>query len=472
MSGAAPALAHPYRANLRTAAVFGAGMLLVALAAALPGTAGLALGGALALTALFARFPVLGVATLAAAIPFDQSTIIRTGAVDVSGTYLVIWALIAAIGPRLIHRRAVRFDRMAALWLLVVVALVASAGAADLDGVRWLTALARWLLPAGVYLLLRSMRLDRNEFDHVLVGVAVGVIATAALAARQALTLDGPESFVVEGTMRVYGPFAHPNQLAAWLAITLPLLATAVVSRRRDPSRAVQALHLVALAVGTGTLLLTQSRTGLLAFLAAGAVILVGANRRVRLAAVGAGAALLFALAAAGMVAQFPGADRFGAIALEPGGYIQVTMETWAQEERKAHWGAAWSMLEVHPLTGVGAGGFEPAFREHTPDWRFRIPRGHAHNGYLHLGAEAGVPGFLAFTAFVTGALVLLFGRLRTEDASSSRAMVAGATTAMVAFAVASLFEYLRFGSFLVMVALILAIGCTPSRQSTRGSAT
>jgi O-antigen ligase len=118
-----------------------------------------------------------------------------------------------------------------------------------------------------------------------------------------------------------------------------------------------------------------------------------------------------------------------------------TTRGNWADQERTAHWVAAVHMVESHLVTGVGAGEFSANYRANTGLWRFRISRGHAHNAYLQVAAEVGLPGMLAYACLLAAILGSLIRRLRTNDGSWLALGVAAMTIALM---VHQLVDYLH----------------------------
>ncbi len=64
---------------------------------------------------------------------------------------------------------------------------------------------------------------------------------------------------------------------------------------------------------------------------------------------------------------------------------------------RTAVWGAALKMIAANPL-GVGPGGFAGAFTPYQPAGFVNSRVYHAHNDYIELAAETGIPGLLLFS--------------------------------------------------------------------------
>lgn len=468
------ALATPPASQDRSVGVAVAAILAALVAAALaavpPGWAGALSLLWLVLAVGTWRWPVLGLATVALAVPFEQRWSIPTVAGDMTAMKYTVWALVAGTAPLLLRERRLVVDRVAVAQLAMLVALVASIAAGGVRVATWWETIHAWLLAWLVYLVARSLRLTRRDRHVVVASLALGVIVNLARATWQVATGAGPESFVVGGLVRAFGSFFHPNTLAAYLAFVLPVLIAVSLARERR----VAWLARIGAISGVAALLLTQSRGGMLSLAAAMAVLVLLMPRSIqRWAAFGVvGTALL--VLATGTVDRVPGLDRFTNIDVD-GEATQVTRATWGQQEREAHWGAAWSMLRSDPLFGVGAGEFNDHFREHTPEWRFRVGRGHAHNGYLQFGAEAGVPGIVAFALWVGTILVALWRRV-LGTVGIEYWLAAGALGSAIAWAVDNVFEYQDVPSIPVMFALIVALGLSgvtvTERAFSRGDAT
>ncbi len=450
-----------------------AALAVAFVAAAMPGLRGVLSILWLVLVAVAWRRPVVGLAVVALAVPFGQRLSIPTVVGDLAAMEFTVWAVAAGSIPRLVRERRLAVDRVAVMHLALVVALVASIGAGGVRVLTWWEVVQVWLLTLLVYVVARAALTDARARLAIVSALGLGVVANFGAALWQRSTDAGPESFVVGGTLRVFGTFLHPNTLAAYLAFVLPLLLVASLVRQAPMTW----LWRGAAVTGLATLVMTQSRGGMLALVAAGVVLVALAPRSIqRWVAVGA-VAFVLVLATTGAVDRLPGVDRFSTVA-PSAGPTQVTPETWGQLERQAHWGAAWSMLRSDPLFGVGAGEFNDAFRDHTPEWRFRVGRGHAHNGYLHLGAEAGLPGLLAFAAWIGTIAVALWRRV-VRTSSLDYVLAVGALGAAVAWAVNNVFEYQEVSSIPVMFTMVVAVGLgglhatdtSPSRDEAPGDA-
>jgi len=207
---------------------------------------------------------------------------------------------------------------------------------------------------------------------------------------------------------------------------------------------------------GMGVLALTQSRGGMIGFAAAMMIVLWALPGRIRVATVGAGV-LLVLIVLLTPVGQSQ-LHRFERVLEAP--RQSRTGEIYDYGfDRSSLWFAAIRMFEDKPLTGVGAGEFDYHYREYTPVWYDRVPLGQAHNGWLQMGAQAGLSGVVAFTAWIAATLVSLIGAARRSTEPLSRALAIGGLATMVAFTTHSLVDYLNVSSLELQLGAIVAIG-------------
>jgi O-antigen ligase len=425
-----------------------------ALAAAPVGWAGLWSVAWLLLAAVAWRWPVAGLLTIALAIPFEQQWTIPTIAGIQQPMAYTVWAVAAGAGPKVARDRRVLVDRIGVAQLAVVMALVASWASGGARFGSWWQVVEAWLLAALVYIIARSLRLRSPDRWLLIAALALGIVLNGIMGVWQLATGAGPPSYTVGGAVRIFGEFLHPNTLASYLAFAVPVLL-AVAFRPGWGSGVLIAR--VGATVGVGTLLLTQSRGGVLALGLATLVMLALAPRSLQRRAVVASIAIALVIVAAGAVDRVPGIDRFATIAAGEE-TVQVTTATWGQREREAHWGAARAMMTDHPFFGVGAGEFNDNYRQYTPEWRFRVGRGHAHNAYLQLGAEAGVSGLAAFVLWV-GTILVALGRRVSRSVGLDRALTVGALGTAVAWVANNVFEYPDVASVPILFVLIVALG-------------
>jgi putative inorganic carbon (HCO3(-)) transporter len=209
---------------------------------------------------------------------------------------------------------------------------------------------------------------------------------TLAYAAR-ATYMDGGDVF------RVGGLIGHPNLLAGYLAILLPMLVATLFMPLATQWRIATAATLLA---GLAALVLTLSRSGWIAFGAA-FLLVIGLSwvhpamrrrhRSLRIALVGTTATGLLAIAPLILrraTQSDPGALNF----------------------RYEWMDVAWAMVRAHPLLGIGLSGFTYNLPGATRYGDAGALTDHfgavwpvVHNIYLIVWAEQGTPAFLCFLA-------------------------------------------------------------------------
>jgi O-antigen ligase len=330
------------------------------------------------------------------------------------------------------------------------VAALAGSTIVALDQMTALTETARWVQAFGVFLMTLDLVRTRRELAGLVAVLLLGGAFQAGVGLAQSVIGAGPASFAVAaGFSRAYGTFGMPNSYAGYLEMSFPLalalsvwLAGRILARRPDwrPSLARRAGWL---AVPGAALLLLA---GIAASYSRGAWLgtAIGAAAMVALAgrrslATGATAALLVAaLLGLGGAAALPAGltDRLATIG-ESIGYrdvrrMVITPDNWAVAERLAMWEAGLSMFRDRPIYGVGAGNFNVAYP------RYRVPqfvysRGHAHNYYIHVAAEAGMIGLAAYALVLAAAWVDLGRALRRLRDGWLKALAVGAAGVLAA---------------------------------------
>ena len=142
-------------------------------------------------------------------------------------------------------------------------------------------------------------------------------------------------------------------------------------------------------------------------------------------------------------------------------------------------WDVAWRLFKEHPFVGIGVGTFdEVAYRipatEATPD--FHMNGWHAHNVPLHILAESGIPGLIAY-ALLWFVVVRALVRAWRSGTADSRLSASAALASIAAFHVLSMTEMLigaRVQSSFQMnltLALLVLVGlrlALPSPASAR----
>jgi putative inorganic carbon (HCO3(-)) transporter len=236
----------------------------------------------------------------------------------------------------------------------------------------------------------------------------------------------------------------HPNELAGTLVLLLPAPAALLLAAPRATSRGLRAAYALACGAGFATLLLTQSRGAWVGAAAALGCLGVGwlGRRRGRprwgwlvgAAGLGIGALAAFTWRLGGPAELLVLLDRwFG--------------ETSSGVSRIELWGRVWLMVQDFPFTGVGLNAFPFVLDAFYPTFLSApgelIP--HAHDVYLQVAMDLGVPGLAAF-------LALLFAAARSWAAArraprSWRALADGSALGLLGFCVYGLTDAIALGA-------------------------
>jgi O-antigen ligase len=249
-------------------------------------------------------------------------------------------------------------------------------------------------------------------------GAQWALLCTALLAAVVPATVglvqaaQGTQTgFARVGFDRAVGTFANPNLLAAYLVLLAPFAVVAIFgwvrSAERPPDGSVEgraAIFVVVIGVLALGLLVTMSRTALLAAvaggLALGLVRWVTGRLSPRLGS---------------KVAQKAGRHRregpptvflmapvFGLV-----GFLALAAVLVARASGRAEvWALALHVGLRHAVAGVGLGGAGAALNAINPG-RIEKVYYHAHNLWLNWFVEAGIPGLAAITVLTVVSLVL-----------------------------------------------------------------
>lgn len=264
-------------------------------------------------------------------------------------------------------------------------------------------------------------------------------LVLAQMATRAYVTLPGAKVPTQVGTVsfggqeaaafRPIGAFDHPNALADYLTLLLaPALALVLMGPQRV-SRRVWWVAMVVLGLGSAMLLATLSRGGWAAFLLAGLCVgLVYWRARV------INATHLVVVVLSGVLAV-------GAIAVA---YPQVVWRLTESDDRSTEsrlvlGDQAATIIQAHPLTGVGFGQYSRAAHDHVPpsfayiseDYQKQLLQLVVHNHYLLVAAELGVPAAL-FLLYLLVSMARQALPLRRWTDAGSFALATGLMAALV----------------------------------------
>ncbi len=372
--------------------------------------------------------PALGLPLLALAVPFGSVRSVSLGGASIGLAELLLGAIAAAWLARQFVRRslALKWPFLASAGLVLLVAMLVSflpatsPMLAAKELVKWVELWVAVLLVVNV----------AGAVDVVLlaVGLLLAGAAEGLVGLYQVLTGSGPTGFLLGQSMRASGTFGQPNPFGGYLGLTIPLavgIALTAWPARGEEAGRWQRMALGLLAVIAGGLMLgglfaSWSRGAWLGAATTLAIVVLargGAWLRGTLAAALVGAMLVFLILGR---LPIPGAleKRFADFAGDLTTFdvrsVEITDANFAVVERVAHWQAAWGMFSAHPWTGVGIGNYPAVYGQYAlPRWQ--EPLGHAHNYYLNIAAEAGIPGLAAYLLWVGASLWLAVRAVRAS---------------------------------------------------------
>ncbi len=194
------------------------------------------------------------------------------------------------------------------------------------------------------------------------------------------------------------GMLQDNNDFSLALTMNIPFLFYLSLS---EEGKWVRRGLLGAVALSCLTILLTHSRGGFLAMAATLGLMTWRSRNRVLGFALAALAALLLVLfAPAGVKERISSIQEF-----EQDSSAQARLHTW---------GVALRIMGANPVFGVGFRNFQAAYPEYDPD-PLRGLQGEgeraffvAHNSYLQMGAESGIPALVIFLAIFASCFVTL----------------------------------------------------------------
>jgi O-antigen ligase len=247
---------------------------------------------------------------------------------------------------------------------------------------------------------------------------------------------------------RITSFLEHYNGLAGYLNLVLPFCLTFAIGAT-DP--VLRTLSRWCLALGTIALLLTQSRGGLLAFVAIllGYAYLSANDRKARIRRVAL--VLIVCLLAAGVAGVF--FQRLGEI------------DDFTTVSRLAIWGGAFTVFARSPLFGMGFGNLRALMGGllNLPDgWT-----GDAHNLYLELLSETGLIDFMVFSVLMILALRTALSQWRKTENHFNKMIAIAIFTAICGVLVHGTVDYLFHTTPQVTALFFLVLGLLTAQVST-----
>jgi len=305
-----------------------------------------------------------------------------------------------------------------------------------------------------------SVRSLRDVERLTLVYFGVTVVYTAVVLSRFQL---GADSWRLD---RLY--YYDGNDLATLIASAMPLGLYFVLSHRRTLVRVLAFVGLVVLAVGQ---IRSGSRGGFLASLAVVAFVLL------RFTAVPARARLAGLLVI--LIVIFAASSEKYWTQMQTIVHSSEDYNTTSDAGRMKTWERGLGYMASHPVLGVGAGNFAVAEGTISPLARLqergiRVRWGAAHNSFLQVGAELGIPGLLLFIGLIATAFTSLRRVARRPLAASPPAgdvsrLAQSLMAALVGWVVGAFFLSLAYTDMLyTLVALVVGLAKIAGGNETR----
>jgi O-antigen ligase len=322
---------------------------------------------------------------------------------------------------------------------------------------KTLSALLALLPAAAMFALLLRSPLEKP--GHIALAAVLATFVSVLVSVMQLTQGSAWYPYSITSHGSAVGLFANSNHFAALILVSMPLMVSLVADlmNRSGKKRPHERLPgLVALGVGATIVLIAMVLNNSFAiFLLGGPIIAASAlillpPRRVR---VGRLASLVVLTLAAGAAALATiGSDRLTRLA----GQASVV-------ERQQIWETSTQLALKYFPVGSGLGSFDGVYHlEERPDAVAREYVNHAHNDFLELIIELGLPGVLLIVAFLIWWLVQF---VAIWSSSHSPPIARAATLVSLSLMLHSLVDFpLRPAALLALFASAIALMAKPVR--------
>jgi len=310
-----------------------------------------------------------------------------------------------------------------------------------------------------------------------LILVGLGIAGVGLLSVRWSVKIPFMQAWIARLPQQMLalpeGPGAgvNANQLGGVLAFYLPLTLAGVCGKLQVLPRAKNrgqgwvavvtlAGALLGLVLTAGLLVLTQSRSAWIGGAVGSLTLLalwVGAGKQIWPRRV-AGAALVLVLVLGGVVYARTGPERLAALWESPGGVETDVVGTVTLSGRVEIWSRALYAIQDFPFTGCGLGTFRKVVWILYPLFTISPEQdiAHAHNMFLQVAVDTGLPGLIAYLALL-GSAATVGWRVARRDVSL-RPLALGLLAGLVSLHIYGLTDALAPGSKPAVI-LWLALG-------------
>ncbi len=316
--------------------------------------------------------------------------------------WLMSFGLRQKIGP--CEREASHIPPYLVIAMLALVFTMVLSTTVALNISSSLKEISKWLEFIIVMLLGGQYLRTRRQVWTIIILICLAGISQAFYGYIQAFFNLGPQSFIRDASLRVYGTFDQPNPYAGYINIPLSIALALALLGRNWLTRILAGLTAIILGIAE---YLSQSRGGEMAIAAALVFIVLAGMPRIR-AFMRVFIILLLGLFEALLAGWIP-LNIFSPImhflGLVQISFLEPTSQDYSTAERLAHWLAGLHMFMNHPVLGVGIGNYADAYPQYFITI-FTDPLGHAHNYYINIAAETGSIGLIAFMLFLLAVFV------------------------------------------------------------------
>lgn len=316
--------------------------------------------------------------------------------------WLMSFGLRQKTGPR--DREASHIPPYLVIAMLALICTMVLSTTVALNIGSSLKEISKWLEFVIVILLGSQYLHTRRQIWTIVVLICLAGISQAFYGYIQAFFNLGPQSFIRDASLRVYGTFDQPNPYAGYINIPLSISLSLTLLGRSGLTRTLAGLTAIMLGIAE---YLSQSRGGEMAIAAALVFIVLAGMPRIRtfmrvliILLLGLFEALL-----AGWIPLHIFSPIMRFLGLVQISFVEPTAQDYSTAERLAHWIAGLHMFMDHPVLGVGIGNYADAYPRYFITI-FTDPLGHAHNYYINIAAETGLIGLIAFLLFLLAVFV------------------------------------------------------------------
>ena len=266
-------------------------------------------------------------------------------------------------------------------------------------------------------------------------GHAQKVLLCGIVIVSLAVLLTNYFSFVVDGDLNSGKPFSGSffwyNQMAGFLLFIIPMLLNLFLNIK---NMFLKSIFFALTGFSVFLMILTTSRAGWISLAISLLFFALLSIREVKKTHV---FALVGLFAVLGSLVIFQPHLFKRAVDL-PKELFSGT-RTASSNLRLASWNAALKMVDDRPIMGVGPGTYGAVFRNYQKiPW---IYSRNAHNYFLEIAAETGLPGALSFISIIGFATYLVIKERKTLFNQQKHPLLLGVTTALVGTSFHSLFD-------------------------------